>query len=422
MSDVAIRVDGLSKQYRVGVRDRYRTLRDVLAGAAQGSWRLLSRNGASSGADDNLLWALRDLSFEVPAGQVLGVIGRNGAGKSTLLKILSRIVEPTHGMAEIHGRVGSLLEVGTGFHPELTGRENIFLNGAILGMRKVEIERKFDEIVAFAELDRFLDTAVKYYSSGMYMRLAFAVAAHLETQILLVDEVLAVGDVAFQKKCLGKMGDVAQSGRTVVFVSHHLDAVQRLCTRCIMLAGGRLAHDGPSTDVVRAYLSGISVKSRPNAWIDLRATERQGTGEVRFSGMQYASDNENIGYQPYTYGPLEVALELEADEARSVGSIALNVYSQLGTKLVNVDTLARNRSVRLSAGRNQVRIRIDRLLLNPGVYRVGLWVSDPLRGGRVGAAYDFLDSAFEIEVLGTSGQLHQTAQGVVPCDFTVLDS
>src|SRR5256712_2800247 len=235
MSDIAIRVESLRKLYRIGARqERYYTLRDTLTEAVTRPFQklssFLSRNGAGSRTPEaSSIWALKDVSFEVKRGEVVGIIGRNGAGKSTLLKILSRITEPTKGRARIHGRVGVLLEVGTGFHPELTGRENIYLNGAILGMKKAEIDRKFDEIVAFAEVEQFIDTAVKHYSSGMYVRLAFAVAAHLEPEILLVDEVLAVGDAAFQKKCLGKIGDVARHGRTVLFVSHNLGAINRLC-------------------------------------------------------------------------------------------------------------------------------------------------------------------------------------------------
>ncbi|HEX6106150.1 MAG TPA: ABC transporter ATP-binding protein, partial [Gemmatimonadales bacterium] len=222
MSDLAIRAEGLGKQYRLGRMERYPTLRDALVSAAR---RPFARRSDVGGPET--LWALRDVSFEVPRGEVLGVIGHNGAGKSTLLKILSRIAEPTTGRAVLHGRIGSLLEVGTGFHPELTGRENVYLNGAILGMRRAEIARQFDRIVEFAEVERFIDTPVKHFSSGMYMRLAFAVAAHLEPEILIVDEVLAVGDAAFQRKCLGRMEDVAHGGRTVLFVSHSLDAIRR---------------------------------------------------------------------------------------------------------------------------------------------------------------------------------------------------
>jgi len=260
MSDIAIRVESLSKQYHIGKKqEKYKTLRDTLTDALISPFRRagkLLRGQATGAAElDETIWALKDISFEVKRGEVVGIIGRNGAGKSTLLKILSRITEPTEGYAEIHGRVGSLLEVGTGFHQELTGRENIYLNGAILGMKRAEIERKFDEIVAFSEVEKFIDTPVKHYSSGMYLRLAFAVAAHLEPEILLVDEVLAVGDAAFQKKCIGKMGNVAQEGRTVLFVSHNMGAITQLCGRALWLEEGRLKLTGASSDVVASYLS-----------------------------------------------------------------------------------------------------------------------------------------------------------------------
>jgi lipopolysaccharide transport system ATP-binding protein len=247
LSGTAIRVQGIGKKYRLGEsRAAYETLRDTIAGA----WG----QGRSATNPTREIWALRDVSFEVRPGEAVGIIGRNGAGKSTLLKILSRITEPTEGYAEIHGRVGSLLEVGTGFHPELTGRENIFLSGAILGMKRTEIRRQFDAIVAFAQIERFLDTPVKRYSSGMFVRLAFAVAAHLTPEILLVDEVLAVGDLEFQKKCIGKMDDVAHEGRTVLFVSHSMGTIERLCGRCVLLADGRVEMTGPTPDVVRAYV------------------------------------------------------------------------------------------------------------------------------------------------------------------------
>jgi lipopolysaccharide transport system ATP-binding protein len=254
MKDIAIRVENLRKLYRIGKRERYQTLRDTLTDTITAPFRWLRRGTSDNGnAEPDHIWALKDVSFEIPRGEVVGIIGRNGAGKSTLLKVLSRITEPTAGHAEIHGRVGSLLEVGTGFHPELTGRENIYLNGAILGMRKVEITRQFDEIVAFAEIEKFLDTAVKHYSSGMYMRLAFAVAAHLETDILIVDEVLAVGDIEFQKKCLRKMQDVSQGGRSVVFVSHNMGAITRLCARSIWLDQGTAIREGASSELAAEY-------------------------------------------------------------------------------------------------------------------------------------------------------------------------
>jgi len=258
MSEIALSVQGLAKRYRIGAAPvKYRTLRDAVAGAVGAPLARLraALRGGSTILSDDEVWALDGVSFEVGRGEVVGVVGRNGAGKTTLLKLLSRITEPTRGRAEIHGRVASLLEVGTGFHPELTGRENIFLNGAILGMRRAEIDARFDEIVAFAEVERFIDTQVKHYSSGMYLRLAFAVAAHLEPEILLVDEVLAVGDASFQRKCLGKMSDVAHSGRTVLFVSHNMEAVQRLCPRTVWLDAGRVVADGDTGDVVSDYLA-----------------------------------------------------------------------------------------------------------------------------------------------------------------------
>ena len=293
MSDTAIKVEGLGKQYVIGKRQAnygslresltetfnapFRSARKALRAKSNGLRTKSNGNGASaagasplvlgsSGSDT--IWALKDVSFEVTRGEVVGIIGRNGAGKSTLLKVLSRITEPTTGAVDIYGRVGSLLEVGTGFHPELTGRENTFLNGAILGMRRAETERKFDEIVAFAEIDKFLDTPVKYYSSGMYMRLAFAVAAHLEPEILLVDEVLAVGDAAFQKKCLGKMGDVAKEGRTVLFVSHNMTAIRSLCRRVLWLDNGGIARTGETGEVVLDYLQQGAAPTLERIWED----------------------------------------------------------------------------------------------------------------------------------------------------------
>ncbi len=252
MSSPIIKVENLGKKYRIGAPvERYPTLRDAIMSAPKA---FIRRFRGGHAYQDETIWALKDISFEVQQGEIVGIIGRNGAGKTTLLKILSRITEPTEGYADIRGRVGSLLEVGTGFHPELTGRENIYLNGAILGMKRSEINRKFDEIVAFAEIKKFIDTPVKRYSSGMYVRLAFAVAAHLEPEILLVDEVLAVGDAAFQKKCLGKMGDVATEGRTVLFVSHNMGTIQTLCQRVIWIEDGRIEMDGESELVIKAYL------------------------------------------------------------------------------------------------------------------------------------------------------------------------
>lgn len=262
-----IHVENLGKRYRIGlVPQRYQTLSEKVTNAFSAPLRAIRRVQAPTADGADTIWALHDVSFDVAEGQVLGIIGRNGAGKSTLLKILSRITEPTTGSVTIRGRVGSLLEVGTGFHPELTGRENIFLNGAILGMKRVEIERKFDEIVAFSEVEQFIDTPVKRYSSGMYLRLAFAVAAHLEPEILVVDEVLAVGDAEFQRKCIGKMGDVARQGRTVLFVSHNMSAILRLTQEAILLEKGRLVLRAPSSEAVDHYLSAGNTDAGERFW------------------------------------------------------------------------------------------------------------------------------------------------------------
>ena len=267
MSETVIHAEGLCKRYRIGERERYLALRDVLTHAFTAPFR---RNGNRRTVD--YLWALRDVSFDIQQGEVVGLIGRNGAGKTTLLKILSRITRPTAGYAELCGRVGSLLEVGTGFHLELTGRENVFLSGAVLGMKKTEIFKKFDEIVAFSEVERFLDTPLKHYSSGMQMRLAFAVAAHLEPEILLVDEVLAVGDASFQKKCLGKMKDVAHHGRTILFVSHNIAAVKALCSKAIFLKDGTIVSSGDTGDVVEDYFTSVSLGAGTN--------DRRGAGPM----------------------------------------------------------------------------------------------------------------------------------------------
>jgi lipopolysaccharide transport system ATP-binding protein len=291
MGDIAIRVAGIGKKYRIGKQEKYNTLRDTLASAFTAPFRkvgkILSGGGSDAAELNETIWALKEVSFEVSRGEVIGIIGGNGAGKSTLLKILSRITEPTTGFVEIHGRVGSLLEVGTGFHQELTGRENVYLNGAILGMKRAEIHRKFDEIVAFSEVERFIDTPVKHYSSGMYLRLAFAVAAHLEPEILLVDEVLAVGDAGFQKKCLGKMGTVAKEGRTVLFVSHNMGAITQLCGTVVQLEKGELKRVGPSAEVVNAYLSSSTGTEVKSSWSN--GPLQTDHSEVRFRSARLLS-------------------------------------------------------------------------------------------------------------------------------------
>jgi lipopolysaccharide transport system ATP-binding protein len=281
---IAIQTAGLSKQYRIGELNKYPMLREALTGIARAPWRVAqTRLRRADRPKRPTLWALKDIDITIDAGEIVGIVGRNGAGKSTLLKVLSGITEPTEGHADVYGRVGSLLEVGTGFHMELTGRENIFLNGALLGMGRHEIRAKFDEIVAFSEVDEYLDTPVKRYSSGMYMRLAFAVAAHLEPEILIVDEVLAVGDATFQKKCLGKMGDVARDGRTVLFVSHNMALVQSLCERVIWLDSGRFRSEGRTNEVVNAYLED-AVHTESIAIGD--RVDREGDGSVRVHSLR----------------------------------------------------------------------------------------------------------------------------------------
>jgi lipopolysaccharide transport system ATP-binding protein len=312
MAHPAIRVEGLGKEYRIGGRpERYTSLRDTVARAAAAPFQRVASvlRGQSSVLSARTFWALRDVSFEIQPGEVVGIIGRNGAGKSTLLKILARITEPTVGYADLYGRVGSLLEVGTGFHPELTGRENIFLNGAILGMPRREIERKFDQIVAFSEIETFIDTMVKHYSSGMYMRLAFAVAAHLEPEILLIDEVLAVGDLEFQRKCLGKMEDVSRLGRTVVFVSHNMSAVTRLCSRAVLLDHGRVIASGPTPAVVAEYVfKGYGTRAE-RRWVD--AATAPGDETIRLLSVR-AHDPGGVVQESFDIRqPIAIAIEYQ---------------------------------------------------------------------------------------------------------------
>ena len=329
MSAVVIRAEALSKRFHVSVGRRgHDTLSDVLS---DGFRTLFRRNGA--GGPDTI-WALRDASFEITKGQIVGLVGRNGAGKSTLLKILSRIIAPTEGRAEIHGRVASLLEVGTGFHPELTGRENVYLNGAILGMKKREIERKFDEIVAFSEIERFIDTPVKRYSSGMHVRLAFAVAAHLDPEILLVDEVLAVGDTAFQAKCLGKMNTVAQEGRTILFVSHNMAAIQNLCTRGIVIREGRLVFDGTAAEAVNEYLQHLT---QPTGSPFQENPHRSGPGGLLFTAARVLDETGRESRYLVAGRPASFEFEYENIIGARRASMGFILYNHLGTAVANFD-------------------------------------------------------------------------------------
>jgi lipopolysaccharide transport system ATP-binding protein len=375
MSERAISVDNLGKLYRIGEGQHYTTLREKLTDLIQSPFRALHRKANSSPDPpaDTWLWALRNLSFEIKRGELVGIIGKNGAGKSTLLKVLSRITEPTEGYAEMHGRVGSLLEVGTGFHPELTGRENIYLNGAILGMRKAEIARKFDEIVAFAETERFLDTAVKFYSSGMYMRLAFAVAAHMDTEILIVDEVLAVGDAAFQKKCLGKMGEVRGSGRTVLFVSHNMNAIEQLCNRVILLDHGNMKRDSNDIrSVVTEYVLGADPEDN-SVWLNSGSQCRN----AYFTPMSVALVDRggNPLHMPVRNDDeiwLETEGEIELVDPALV--IGYAIYAEDGNLLYWSYSTDQTEAEwpALTPGRQRLRTRIPPHLLNEGSYRIEL--------------------------------------------------
>ena len=321
------RIENLSKQYRIGTRGAaYSTLREMIVNAARAPLRRLRRG--QSRANKEMVWVLKDVNFTVEPGEVVGIIGRNGAGKSTLLKVLSRITEPTKGRIELYGRVASLLEIGTGFHPELTGRENIYLNGAILGMRKAEIERKFDEIVAFAEVEKFIDTPVKRYSSGMYLRLAFAVAAHLEPEILVVDEVLAVGDARFQRKCLDKMQDVGQHGRTVLFVSHNMSAITRLCPRTILLDEGRVLCDGPSHEVVSTYLNSGLGTTASREWPD--AESAPGNEIVRLRAMCVRAEDGRVTEAVDIRRPIYLEVEFEVLEGGHILFPAFGFFNEEG--------------------------------------------------------------------------------------------
>src|SRR5712664_960297 len=345
-----IQAEGLGKRYRRGMRVDT-GLRHVLEAFARSPWRALR------GAKPEQFWALKDVSLEVREGEVLGLIGRNGAGKTTLLKILSRITRPTEGWAEIRGRVRSLLEVGTGFHPELTGRENAYLSGAILGMGKREIDRKFDEIVAFAEIEKFIDTPVKHYSSGMYMRLAFSVAAHLEPEILVVDEVLAVGDARFQKKCLGKMGAVAKGGRTVLFVSHQMAAVQNLCRSAMTLQRGNLTFLGAVTDAIGRYLSETdSVGAIPLG----SRSDRQGSDLVRFTEVRLKTDADRYADALVCGRPAELELRFQNNTGKELQSltVALGIDNQYGQRILYLNTELVNQNF------NSVPACASRVLVN----------------------------------------------------------
>ncbi|MFN8530017.1 MAG: ABC transporter ATP-binding protein [Anaerolineae bacterium] len=394
MSSTVIRAQALSKSYQIAHAGRgYKTLQEDVIALIK---RPLKRGAAVPRRET--FWALRDISFDVKHGEVLGIIGRNGAGKSTLLKILSRITKPTSGRADIYGRIGSLLEVGTGFHPELTGRENIFLNGAILGMTRRDIAKHFDEIVSFAEIDQFLETPVKRYSSGMYMRLAFAVAAHLEPEVLVIDEVLAVGDAKFQEKSLGKMGDVAKSGRTVLFVSHNMAAVQQLCSNAILLEHGQISYQGSTNETINHYLSTETIGEN-----DMRdRQDRSGAGNLRFTHVEFFDKNGQKLHHVLSGQTVKLRFYYVSSKTLTDATVhlAFNVYNPLGLILTNLNTRDVG-STTQSIGRDgYFECTWERFNLRSAVYTCALYCEVN------GIVEDWIQSAFQLHV--DDGDYHGT--------------
>jgi lipopolysaccharide transport system ATP-binding protein len=396
-NEVAIKVENLGKMFRIGVKPaRYKTFRDTVAG-------LFQRTRGPRKAKSEPFWALKDISFEIKRGEVVGIIGRNGAGKSTLLKILSRITDPTEGYGEIQGRVGSLLEVGTGFHPELTGRENVFLNGAILGMRRVEIAAKFDEIVAFAEVDKFIDTPVKHYSSGMHLRLAFSVAAHLEPEILFVDEVLAVGDAVFQRKCLAKMREVADRGLTIMFVSHNMAAVQNLCNKAMLLSKGQLVAVGTVEKVVQEYLAA----STERRGMDLGAVaDRKGAGEARIREVSFSSVDGSPMAGLVCGKPARIIVGLSNPRPAQNPRISLCFHDMMDQRIMTLDSKLLGKQLETTTPDGQLICEVPCITLAPGQYKIELWlqVNETLQ--------DWISDAGTVEVL--DGDFFQSGIALTP--------
>ncbi len=415
MSKSVITVDGLGKAYRLGLENPAHTnFRETLVTFFKAPFENIRKMSEDWTDDTDTYWALKNVSFDVERGEVLGVIGRNGAGKSTLLKVLSRITEPTEGEARIRGRVSSLLEVGTGFHPELTGRENIFLNGAILGMKRTEIKAKFDEIVAFSEVEKFLDTPVKRYSSGMYVRLAFAVAAHLEPEVLIVDEVLAVGDAAFQKKCLGKMGDVVKHGRTVLFVSHNMDAVASLCTQCVLVEGGRASEKMAPDEAVKSYLAltnqdnGIPLRERP------RTQHRQ--RPPIFTGLTITSGTGHPNVIE-TGGAVTFEIDLEnCDDLKNL-TCGIALQNERGQRVIFFHTQYHANITFPGCKNAKLVCTVPALPLVPDSYYVELVLSDGYQLIEKIERVDRLDVVYD-DILGTEN-IPKRGQGyfIVPCGW-----
>jgi lipopolysaccharide transport system ATP-binding protein len=411
-----IKVENVSKQYRIGAQNEsYENLRETISEAISAPLRWMTGAGRNGKVRHELIWALKDINFEVEPGEVVGIIGSNGAGKSTLLKLLSRITEPTTGRISLYGRIGSLLEVGTGFHPELTGRENIYLNGAILGMMRVEIARKFDEIVAFSEIGKFIDTPVKYYSSGMYMRLAFAVAAHFEPEILIVDEVLAVGDASFQRKCLGKIGDVADHGRTVLLVSHNMAAIQSLCKRVLWLTDGRVAEQGEVSRVVSDYLKVGAVKLTEREWHDPETAP--GNEKVRMHRVCVRPVSNSATDDITVKTPFFLEFDYWNLEPNAHLSLSVHLSNEQGVTIFNTfpvhEPVWHGRPFPLGLFRSVCHVPGD--LLNDGRHRVMMIVvknqAEVLFSMKDALVFDVLDS------VGRRGEWHGKWGGAVRPDL-----
>jgi len=415
MNDKIISVENLSKRYRIGIKEE---LHDSLIGGIF-SWlkspfsnfrrvQKLSKFNREDAQD--IIWALKDMSFEVSNGEILGIIGRNGAGKSTLLKILSRIVEPTDGQAIVRGRVASLLEVGTGFHRELSGRENIYLNGTILGMTKEEIKQNFDEIVEFSEVGKFLDTPVKRYSSGMYVRLAFAVAAHLNPEVLIVDEVLAVGDVAFQKKCIGKMSETAKSGRTVLFVSHNMHTIQDLCNRTILLENGNIVKDGDTSDIIKYYLEPENLKiGETDLAENFRA--RHSPGTLRAKKLRILNKNEEICTTFEINDPISIEIDIENVKENGF-AVSFLVYNQQGALIYHIRSQDGKIETKYLDSKATVRMTIPNLNIIQGRYSIDAWI-----GNHLDLLEDHIEGTISFEVINRGHSkvplrsiIHETGQ------------
>lgn len=394
----SIIVKDLSKQYRIGQLHRQTMFREALVNLVRNPFRKRQTKNET-------IWALKDVSFEVEEGEVVGIIGRNGAGKSTLLKVLSKITHPTSGEMNVRGRVASLLEVGTGFHSELTGRENIYLNGSILGMTKKEIDAKFDDIVAFSGVEKFIDTPIKRYSSGMGLRLGFAVAAHLNPDVLLVDEVLAVGDAGFQKKCLGRMEKLRGEGRTVLFVSHNMSAIENLCPRTIWIHNGKIQQDGDTRDVIHAYLSSFVTQK---AGFDLRDAERyRGSGEIRYVRVELLDSQKQPVDVIRSGDSLVIRLHYHAKEVIYHPHFILGISTELGTLITNIATfLMGYQPPVLSPGPGHIDLEIDFLNLMPGCYYVSLSIWDQISG----RYYDGLKNCMALDV--EASDFYQSGQGI----------